>query len=54
MSGWHALDGNMLAADAHYDGHDGCPFCGGEIKLISGSWSCQDCDWSAQEEDEEQ
>lgn len=55
MSEWHALDGNMRAADEHYAGDDNaCPWCGGEVSLSNGSSSCQDCDWSVEEKDEEQ
>jgi ribosomal protein S27AE len=47
MSDWHKLDGNMRAADDHYDGKDdACPECGADVAMFDGDWYCDKCEWS--------
>lgn len=47
---WHKLDGNMRAADEHYDGGEKiCPWCGEEIEADCDDWLCDECEFSDEE-----
>lgn len=47
---WHPLDGNMIAADAHYaeneDDAPECPVCGEELEFDDDDFAyCPVCGW---------
>jgi Zn finger protein HypA/HybF involved in hydrogenase expression len=47
---WHPLDGNMIAADAHYEDEEEvseCPVCGSELEEEDDEFYCPECGWSS-------